>query len=443
METITKILQLQNRLKEICKVEESIEKAIDLTGKQPMAMGAYANVYQITTDLLDPQFATVIKKDASFVVKVPHSAAFVNRVAYEQQLLHEVTIALPISHIRYFPAMYGYIQLPQTQEYGIVMEHVDHPSLAVALTEGSIAMLPLSKRIRICLDLIRGLGELHMAGIIHKDLKPENLLYCGVIEEEVVNPRQYRREKDQNRSDDNNKKEKIYTSIKITDFGVSSFLQTMTGTGGRAHGTIGYEAPEICLSDETNILPAKSSDIYSLALILFEILEGRRVFANLTPTQILTQYVLQGKRPQWTAQSTVPVCIREIIAAGWNATASQRPSIYAFLDGFYYWMQQDADGNDIAATTTMAMIPSFIDQIFLPTKLTTMIPTFPGHVDYTDENILDWNPKLKVYWQILSAVVLRLKAGDIEFLEALCHECEDIADEWTKYEQRANAGWIV
>lgn len=383
-----------------CQVKETMKPKITLApGIAPVRCGAFSNVFKIDVD------------GKSIAVKVPRVPVFVDDVNSVRQLTHEVAIALPISHISYFVGVYGMVDLGRPHGLAIVMEYVDSPTLGKAIEDGMISLLPLEERYSVCLDLIRGLSELHAAEIVHKDLKPENLLYCkDPTEEEEAGIL-------------SNSSKKV--NIKITDFGISSMIQTLTGTLGREHGTLGYEAPEIS-NDTATSLAMKSSDIYSLSLILFEILEGRRIFTGMTPTQIISQYVLRGTRPKWSAiSSAVPVNIRQVIERGWNADPRNRPSTRDFIDAFYFVTRPQPPGRPwpdiLRSALGIQLNGTFTTAIF--NDIDKAFPRDDGYVIFDGTNIVKefkMSEELRLeYLTTLASIGLRFKAGDIEFFEML------------------------
>ncbi len=121
----------------------------------------------------------------------------------------------------------------------LAMEFVDGSTLRQLLAQGP---LPIDEALRIFRQLVDGLACAHEAGVVHRDLKPDNILLTsdGVV--------------------------------KLTDFGVAKLLvgdADLTRTG-QVLGTPGYMAPELYSGGEATT----ESDIYSLGLILYELVCG-------------------------------------------------------------------------------------------------------------------------------------------------------------------------
>ncbi len=103
-----------------------------------------------------------------------------------------------------------------------------------------------------------GLQAVHEVGVIHRDIKPDNILCCGFGEDEL---------------------------FKVADFGIARPLG-MAGTfGGLVVGTPGYAAPELTALDQHAI--GAWSDVFALAAVVFFILTGEEYFPAQTPAQAI------------------------------------------------------------------------------------------------------------------------------------------------------------
>ncbi|MGA5703525.1 bifunctional serine/threonine-protein kinase/glutamate ABC transporter substrate-binding protein [Peterkaempfera bronchialis] len=137
----------------------------------------------------------------------------------------------------------------------IVMEEVNPRSLADLLrTHGR---LPVQDAARICLEVLRGLRAVHAAGVLHRDVKPHNVLF--------------RRD----------------GRAVLMDFGIATFEGAAQVT--RLHETVGtpsYLAPELC-DPARRRPPSPASDLWSLGVTLYEMVEGRPPFRGPAPYEVL------------------------------------------------------------------------------------------------------------------------------------------------------------
>jgi serine/threonine-protein kinase len=125
----------------------------------------------------------------------------------------------------------------------------------------------VARAARIAAEICRSLSEAHRLGIIHRDLKPENIFLQTVGTEEMV---------------------------KVIDFGIShSNESAVSPSGAIFSGTPRYLAPER-LRDEP--LDARS-DVYSLGVMLYEMLCGSVPFASTSMSRLLFMHLSQAPAP--------------------------------------------------------------------------------------------------------------------------------------------------
>src|SRR6266852_5474901 len=134
----------------------------------------------------------------------------------------------------------------------LTMEYVDGEDLASLIRR--IGRLSSDKGIEIARQVCAGLAAAHERGVIHRDLKPANLMLDGS------------------------------GKIRITDFGLASIAASIEGADARA-GTPAYMAPEQLEGKEVTA----KSDLYSLGLVLYEILTGKRAFDASTLPELMKQ----------------------------------------------------------------------------------------------------------------------------------------------------------
>jgi len=132
----------------------------------------------------------------------------------------------------------------------LTMEYVDGEDLSSLVRR--IGRLSPDKATEIARQMCAGLAAAHERGVIHRDLKPANIMLDST------------------------------GRIRITDFGLAGIAASIQGAEVRA-GTPAYMAPEQLAGKEVTI----KSDLYSLGLILYEILTGKRVFDAATLPELM------------------------------------------------------------------------------------------------------------------------------------------------------------
>jgi tRNA A-37 threonylcarbamoyl transferase component Bud32 len=154
----------------------------------------------------------------------------------------------------------------------IVLEYVEGETLKERLLR--MGRLPMDEAIAYAIEIARALGCAHSHHIVHRDVKPQNVL----IDAEG--------------------------SAKVTDFGIARTLdQEGLTADGRVLGTTDYVSPEQALGHDVN----GQSDIYSLGVVLYEMLVGDVPFHGETQVSVAMKHVredmpdLQSRRPEASA----------------------------------------------------------------------------------------------------------------------------------------------
>ena len=139
------------------------------------------------------------------------------------------------------------------------------PFLVMELVEGVSLAEQLRGRDRLELgavrvlirDIARGLADCHRAGVIHRDVKPHNLVLTSIDRGAIASTQHW----------------------KLVDFGIAKLPNTSRTTGGVIVGTPAYMAPEQLVAGDADV----RSDLYSLSLVIFRTLAGRPAFTGMRP----------------------------------------------------------------------------------------------------------------------------------------------------------------
>lgn len=172
---------------------------------------------------------------------------------------------------------YGYSE----GNYYIVMELIEGSDLRRYLR--SRAVLDIDRAIIIAHDIALGLGAAHRRGIVHRDVKPQNILVGRD------------------------------GSIKLTDFGIASVYKDINAerltTTGMTLGTVQYYAPEQAQGEIVN--PA--ADVYALGIVMYEMLTGRPPFDGDSPVAVAMQHIQDAPTPPSQLNPNIPPALEEII----------------------------------------------------------------------------------------------------------------------------------
>lgn len=174
-----------------------------------------------------------------------------------------------------------------------VMERLRGKSLRMVLEEGG--KLEISQAYGIGIDLLDALDHAHDKGVVHRDVKPDNVFLhqaAGV------------------------------TVTKLLDFGIVSLLDAGEAeTAGRFLGTLRYAAPEQLRGDK----PTPKMDVYAAALVLYELLAGRGPFDDLGDSHRISAAHLHKTPPPLSKFVAVPVELDALLVAALAKNPEERP----------------------------------------------------------------------------------------------------------------------
>jgi len=171
----------------------------------------------------------------------------------------------------------------------ISMEYVDGEDLGGLLQR--IGRLPADKALEIARKICAGLAAAHDRGVIHRDLKPQNIML-------------------------NRRGEPV-----IMDFGLAAVADQLTGAEAR-NGTPAYMSPEQLRGDEVTA----KSDIYALGLVLYEIFSGKRAFEAKTVGDLLRLQEGAQLTSLTTLAADVDPQVEKVIKRCLSPLPEQRPS---------------------------------------------------------------------------------------------------------------------
>jgi serine/threonine-protein kinase len=184
----------------------------------------------------------------------------------------------------------------------IVMELLEGRTLRDVLAKE--APLDTARAVALMLQTAAAVGAAHEAGIIHRDLKPANIFIVQNSEVPAV--------------------------VKVLDFGIAKLAaehlddddpKTLTLIGAMI-GTPRYMSPEQC--DGAELTPA--ADVYSLGVILYEMLTGVVPFSGSTPLAIAMKHTTEAPRPLREVITSIPPALEEVVLHALEKNPEDRPA---------------------------------------------------------------------------------------------------------------------
>ncbi|KAI3495150.1 hypothetical protein L1887_37349 [Cichorium endivia] len=239
------------------------------------ASGAHSRIYRG----IYKQRAVAVK-----MVRIPtHKEE--TRAMLEQQFKSEVTLLSRLYH----PNIVQFIAAcKKPPVYCIIMEYMSQGTLRMYLNKKEPYSLSTETVLRLALDISRGMEYLHSQGVVHRDLKSNNLL----LNDEM--------------------------RVKVADFGTSC-LETQTQESKGNMGTYRWMAPEMVKEKPYT----RKVDVYSFGIVLWELITALLPFQGMTPVQAAFAVSEKNERPPLPA-SCQPA-LAHLIKRCWAAEPSKRP----------------------------------------------------------------------------------------------------------------------
>ena len=179
----------------------------------------------------------------------------------------------------------------------LVMEHCEGETLAEIAGEG----LALPMITEICAQVAAGLSAMHAAGVIHCDVKHDNVL-VRVVDGEL--------------------------RVKVIDLGVSRAVDEPATDGDAIAGTPWCMAPEQWAGT-----PLPASDVYALGCLLYELTTGTPPFDGSLPELMTAHLAQRPARPSWLAP--MPIELERIILRALAKDPAARPTMLAMADDLF------------------------------------------------------------------------------------------------------------
>lgn len=190
--------------------------------------------------------------------------------------------------------------------YYIVMEYIHGLTLKELIRENK--RLEIEEAIEIALQISDALEHAHRRGIIHRDIKPQNILIG-----------------------DNN-------TVKVADFGIARAITsaTITLAGSDVIGSVHYFSPEQAKGSHTD----GKSDIYSLGIVLYEMVTGHLPFEGDSAVSIAIKHIQEKVTPPGEVYPQLPWSLQKIIEKCVKKTPEKR---YESAEELYYDLKQSLE----------------------------------------------------------------------------------------------------
>lgn len=268
---------------------------------------------------------TRLDRDVAVKVMHPHLA---DQDEFVQRFHREALAAAKLSHPNvvsvYDEGTFTTDASPSTAY--LVMEYIAGPDLRTELSrKGSF---PLGTALQIIRQVLSALGTAHRAGLIHRDVKPENVMLAEGDDQSVA---------------------------KVTDFGLARAVAAARSTSaGTVLGTVAYLAPEV-LQEQAGA----RSDIYAAGIMLYELIAGDVPFTADTPIALAYKHVNDNMPRLSTIAPWIPSSVDSLIGVLTAKDPEHRPADGMEARDHVQKVLNDLD--DIVARRRIAVTPSTFD----------------------------------------------------------------------------------
>jgi len=252
------------------------------------------------------------------VVKVlpPDLAAAVNLERFRR----EIQLAAKLQHPHIVPVLAAGVSdgLPY-----YTMPFIEGESLRAKIAHGG--PLPINEAVKILRDTLSALSYAHEHGVVHRDIKPDNIL---LTDQHAV----------------------------VADFGVAKALSASTNPGasitslGMALGTPAYMSPEQAAADPT---ADHRSDLYAVGAVGYEMLTGQQVFSARSPQAMLAAHATEAPEQLTKRRPSVPPALASVIMRALEKYAADRPQTAREM-----LAEVDAAVTPSGATSPTGMLPA-------------------------------------------------------------------------------------
>ena len=270
---------------------------------EELGHGGMGRVYKV--------FDTEVREKLALKLLHPEIAADAETI---ERFRSELRLARGVSH-RHVCRMHDLGREEETGTYFITMEYVPGEDLKSLIHR--IGALPVGKAVAIARQAAEGLAEAHRLGVVHRDLKPQNIM----IDRDG--------------------------GARIMDFGIARSARSRGLTGqGVIVGTPEYMSPEQVDGKEADA----RSDVYAMGAVLFEMLTGRLPFAGDTPLSVAVQQKTLPAPDPRTFNPQIPEELAKIVA-----TCLAKPPAERYADAGA--LLQDLVRIESALPATTAALP--------------------------------------------------------------------------------------
>ncbi|WP_433386671.1 Stk1 family PASTA domain-containing Ser/Thr kinase [Micromonospora sp. KLBMP9576] len=258
-----------------------------------VARGGMATVYTATDERLERTVALKIIHPSQAPEARARTAGFVERFTDEAKTIARLTHPNVVA---------VYDQGTHSGLPYLVMEYVRGRTLRDVLAERR--RLSPDEALAIAEQMLAAIAAAHRAGLVHRDVKPENVLVAEAPTGGAANL--------------------VDSVVKVADFGLARAVEASADdeNGGQLMATVAYVAPELVTEGHAD----PRTDVYSAGIVLFEMLTGRVPYDGDRPVDVAWQHVDKDVPAPSTLVPGLPKALDELVARATRRDPGARPT---------------------------------------------------------------------------------------------------------------------